>query len=901
MLKVDHGDKGATMTITGEITNDLVVDLVEHIADVSFLFHFGEVELKIASPGGSAHALDYFIDAMTNFHALCTRITTRTLTHAASAAAILVSLGDRRLASRASLLQYHTGRIRVERAEVTADGAAGMKDALDGIDERLVELLVRRARRQAPALKPVTLKPGRAAIKDFRDGDWATIARLVGTAGAGRRKVPKDLLARLRKRMVAALNAKSVRPLTALYTELFALDQPISAALAMELNLIDELVPTTGVTEPPPQLEPKDVFRVPEWQALFPQGRIDRAALCRHTLLLGESGSGKTVSGIRPIVNALFDADNRVGCALVIDPKRDIEPLLPALSTDGTAVRTLDVRADGGTWILNLMAGAHSIADDLEHDRVLTAAKKILVRAASLVPKHPAKSLTGAPNRSYDPYWEKEGARMAQAALAITLLVLHRRDRLFGPQMAVRLGGPESRARVTLAEFARRAGLVVPDNEIERIAEETRAALEGDDGTPPEVLRTQFARAVRNSLLYGTAVDCFRSDFDALRAACAEPALPEAFDRATRELLEQVVLASCRTPSAPTREARPLERTNVLALAGIAAELMFTWPGEEHGLSRPSLAATPVTELLQGLVGGQELDELGSWIKSWQAIASGDGYRSHYNSLQGHVGSCFRDFADPTPGATLFFGCEPFCRLVEDGTYWDAEVVDFAKDVDDEDGRHVYVMHPELGGGPDTLIARALKASYFEAVLNSEKRRARGGDMPLAAYVSDEFHRFVTGDRAHGEQNFVDTCRSFGAFCMFACQSVASLQHALAQDSDDWESNRAAVSMLLTNTASKFFFRSTDPETRRYVDELSSGAAAGRSVTAVRPLSTLKPGECYAVTADGRFEMRQLDPHVIAAAETSGAAASPGSDSGQAGTSERAVGGSFGDEPPCEF
>ena len=883
MLKVDHGDRGATMTIVGEITNDLVVDLVENIAELSYTFHWAEVELKVASPGGSVHALDYFIDAMANFQALCTKINTRALTHAASAAAILVSLGDRRLASRASLLQYHTGRIRVERAEVTAGGAAGMKDALDGVDGRLIRLLVQRARRKPPALKPVVLKSGRATLKDFRDGDWPVIARLTGNASARRRKAPKDLLAKLRKRVAAALNSKSVQPLTALYTELCALDQPISAALAMELNLIDELVPATGVPVEAPELEPKDVFRVPEWQALFPQGHIGRAALCRHTLILGESGSGKTVSGILPIVNALFDDDNRVGCALVIDPKREIEPLLAQLSTGESGVRTLDVRADGGTWILNLMSGAHSIEDDLEQDRVLTAAKKVLVRAASLVPKHPAKSLTGAPNRSHDPYWEKEGARMAQAALAITLLVLHRRDRLFGSQMAVRLGGPESRARVTLAEFGRRAGLVVPDGQIERIVKETREALDASEGTPPEVIRTQFARAVRNTLLYGMKQDCFRSDFDALRATCAEPADPGAFDRATRELLEQVVLASCRTPSTPTRAARPLERANVLAFAGIAAELMFQWPGAENGISRPSLAATSVTELLQGLVGGKELDELGNWIKGWQAIASGDGYRSHYNSLQGHVAPCFRDFADPGPAATLFFGCEPFYRYVEDGTYWDAEVVDFCSDVDDEDDRHVYVMHPELRGGPDTLIARALKACYFEAVLNSEKRRRKGGDMPLAAYVSDEFHRFVTSDKAHGEQSYIDTCRSFGAFCVFACQSVASLQHALAQDSGDWESNRAAVSMLLTNTATKFFFRSTDPETRRYLDELSPGAGAGRNVTSVRPLATLKPGECYAVTAAGRFEMRQLDPQVVRAAQPAGAEAAPDPDGTQAG------------------
>ena len=219
MLRVDHGDRGATMTVVGEITNDLVVDLVENIADLSDTLHWPEVELKIASPGGSAHALNYFIDAMASFEALATRITTRALTHAASAAAILVSLGDRRLASRASVLQYHTGRIRLERAEVTADAAAGMKDALDGVDERLMNLLVQRARRRPPNLKSAPLKPGRAALGDFRDSDWPIVARLTGTSSARGPKAPRELRAKLRERVVHSLNSRSAQSLTRLYTD----------------------------------------------------------------------------------------------------------------------------------------------------------------------------------------------------------------------------------------------------------------------------------------------------------------------------------------------------------------------------------------------------------------------------------------------------------------------------------------------------------------------------------------------------------------------------------------------------------------------------------------------------------------------------------------------------------
>ena len=57
----------------------------------------------------------------------------------------------------------------------------------------------------------------------------------------------------------------------------------------------------------------------------------------------------------------------------------------------------------------------------------------------------------------------------------------------------------------------------------------------------------------------------------------------------------------------------------------------------------------------------------------------------------------------------------------------------------------------------------ALKASFFEAVLAEPARVRAEPDLPLVGYVADEFHRFVTSDAVHGEQSFLDTCRSHGA------------------------------------------------------------------------------------------------------------------------------------------
>ena len=112
----------------------------------------------------------------------------------------------------------------------------------------------------------------------------------------------------------------------------------------------------------------------------------------------------------------------------------------------------------------------------------------------------------------------------------------------------------------------------------------------------------------------------------------------------------------------------------------------------------------------------------------------------------------------------------------------------------------------------------------------------------------------------HGEQSFLDTCRSFGAFCVLACQSVSSMEHALEEGGDSWQKNRAALDILLNNTANKFFFRSTDQALQGYLDRLCPPANGYGPLIRVRPPSTLQPGECYASLSDGRFERCQLLP-----------------------------------------
>ena len=172
------------------------------------------------------------------------------------------------------------------------------------------------------------------------------------------------------------------------------------------------------------------------------------------------------------------------------------------------------------------------------------------------------------------------------------------------------------------------------------------------------------------------------------------------------------------------------------------------------------------------------------------------------------------------------------------------------------------------------LVARALKATFFEAVLSDPDRLRGSSDVPLVTYIADEAQRFVTSDIVHGEQSFLDTCRAFGGCCVLACQSLSSLEHALSQSGGNSTQNEAALSILWTNTGSKFIFRTTDPTTASRLHELCPTRPGLPPVSKVRPLATLAPGEAYALLADGRF--REEAARAVSGAVVGGLAVSSG-------------------------
>ena len=215
------------------------------------------------------------------------------------------------------------------------------------------------------------------------------------------------------------------------------------------------------------------------------------------------------------------------------------------------------------------------------------------------------------------------------------------------------------------------------------------------------------------------------------------------------------------------------------------------------------------------------------------------------------------DFAESHVARSVYFGCEPGARDV--GT----RACDFAEAVGPDGGARVLLFQPSRDG-LDTLVTRVLKALFFEAVFSDPIRASGGPDLPLVAYVADEFHQFVTSDRVHGEANFVDTCRSYGVFCVLACQSVSSIENAFAHSGGSEVQDTTAVSILWNNTGSKFSFARPTLAPRAVSRSCARTARALRRSRRYAPCPPFHPGNATRSSPTGASSAASSSPSCLA-------------------------------------
>ena len=96
-----HARDNAVVLLVGELDWEAADTLVTTLETVIDRYFYRRVELVIASPGGLTQALEYYLGAVHEWRWQQVHFRTRVISCAASAAAVMVSLGDDRVLDEA--------------------------------------------------------------------------------------------------------------------------------------------------------------------------------------------------------------------------------------------------------------------------------------------------------------------------------------------------------------------------------------------------------------------------------------------------------------------------------------------------------------------------------------------------------------------------------------------------------------------------------------------------------------------------------------------------------------------------------------------------------------------------------------------------------------------------------
>jgi hypothetical protein len=157
----------------------------------------------------------------------------------------------------------------------------------------------------------------------------------------------------------------------------------------------------------------------------------------------------------------------------------------------------------------------------------------------------------------------------------------------------------------------------------------------------------------------------------------------------------------------------------------------------------------------------------------------------------------------------------------------------------------VLLYQPRDGGEESACISRALKAAWYDAVLQGAALGANGQPERLALLVADEFQRAITSVGVSDAQ-YVDRARALGGGCLFATQSTSALRERLPENADH------ALRALLNNVGLRIVMASTDPALPREIESVVPAPPPGfPHLVHARPPALFEPGEALWVRPGG--------------------------------------------------
>jgi DNA polymerase III delta prime subunit len=539
-------------------------------------------------------------------------------------------------------------------------------------------------------------------------------------------------------------------------------------------------------------------LRCAEWDAIQ-MGDLDETSLFRHLLFLGETGSGKTTSGIKPLCRLAFAADRcfngKQAAGLVVDPKAELGAYLEEL-----------VGAAGADRLLRLKPGGPGpVLWQFEHQQLDE------IGAIGVVEQMMASSdaFNGQREVLNDRFWFDASKQFLQAIVEIDLTLWRHPNGL----------GVEN-----IRQFWSCLSGLLQLLSVEQLDTNERApTLSNAVGVEKNAPGDMHARLMPVSSFF--------------------------VDRNCGDEAQQLVARNLQSG-----QIRPLvtyQRENylnhIVDLLTLAMSGVWSGFAEKFVLRRLKAGELSHTfnvfwALFMAFVAGWKINDKavfsqgeGSFFSQYIHMAD-----STYASIYAVISSLINEQASPE-----------FCSRISINPFEPPEMLLSTSDVIQE-GR-IVVYEPGKTSTVALTIGKTLKAGFFKALLVPE--RMNNDAVRPFFYICDEFQRFITHDEDSGEQSFLDRCRAYRVCCGLATQSIASLRYSLPS-----KAGEHAIDVILINTGTKLFFRTTDNDTANSLSGLISAPPQPNKqhVVRVRPLSTLKPGECYYLLVNGKAGRGQI-------------------------------------------
>ena len=289
-MTIDYRQDIAAIALNGAITSDFVsafIDDIRHLRDDCF---YRRLEIAITSPGGDILACERLLEFFDSLRREGMRVDTAGSGQAASSGSLSFVHGRPPAGFARQSIDVSPCAHRNSRT-----GYRGGCRECGGDSERNRRPDGRPTCRTWSAGSPTKDECTMSGRRSFGSDDHDAIRDLLLVLSEGcATDLPSDDAALKRLRKILDPHRLDRRTLETVYRTLLTLDRPISPVLARELLLIDD---ATGSPPAGPRPHAGPALRVPEWRAIWPEGRVGLEHLCRHTLILGETGSGKTASG----------------------------------------------------------------------------------------------------------------------------------------------------------------------------------------------------------------------------------------------------------------------------------------------------------------------------------------------------------------------------------------------------------------------------------------------------------------------------------------------------------------------------------------------------------------------------------------------------------------------------